>query len=120
MRKLIIPLLFVLAGCCECSRYSNRTGDENVITQSGYPVYHRNDFVRRNIIYPERDACHYGCVHVRERVYQQIYESPIYKPIFLGVDERGNRIYERQLITPGYQRQEPAGYRCMLCGVKLK
>lgn len=116
--KYIVMFLILLSGCCAYPRSQHR------LTRSGYPVYHRNMFVESNTLcgpcLRHQNECSCRRRHVKEPTYHYIYIPPVYKPVFIGVDERGDCIYERMLVRDGYYRKVFAGYRCWHCDKVLR
>jgi len=106
MKKLLLPLLLLLtiSGCHCC------------LHRRGYHVsrYHAP---YRCMRHQDKCTCHR---HVKEPVYRHVYVAPVYKPVFAGVDECGDFIYERMLIREGYYKEVFAGYRCWHCGKVLR
>jgi len=124
MRKILFTILSVLTltstGCAQHRRY----GYGYEIGENGYPIYHRNDFVYRNSPYtyqPQNINQPYmhQCEHIRQPYFQQEYVPPIYKPVLMGCDYRGQAIYQNMLIRAGFYQQVFAGYYCIRCGIKL-
>lgn len=120
MRWLGTIILLTFLGCTTDQSSCYR------MTESGYPAVHRNDYVYRNAAPHDSAQCQQGgyycthkCHHIKEPTYQYRFVPPVYKPIFLGVDEEGHDIYERMLITGSYYEKVFAGYHCYLCGAKL-
>lgn len=117
MRYIFLIVILFLAGCYrECYIHSD-------YTRSGYPTYHKPDNIcrpwvcqRHNII---DGSCVCQCRHSKAPLFNQVYEPPIYKPVFSGVDCQGNEIYQNQLIRGGFYKEAFIGYYCTLCGRRL-